>query len=202
MPIWMRRDQPQGDPLAQGSQPSPQAAQDEGADAGALSPEQKRALALLRFAQLSTHWGLSFSEQDLDALLADMTDDVRAPSFRGRGRIAVRRGLKTLATQFGQGFRLALGELDGTPVLIPLVKEDDPHWDNHWQRAGYFVVGLAEDGAISYLDYQEEKGEGPSIRIPRPRRQSAPGLPRPDRRSAPQSEPYHFDQNAFDEFWS
>lgn len=117
-----------------------------------LLPAQYGASILLRFAQLADEWITTRSAEAQDALLKALAEDVRAPSLGGRGREAVRRGLQALAARFGHRFRLTVGQLEACPVLLALAQQDD----GHWRPVGYFVVEMANNGAIVQLDYYED----------------------------------------------
>lgn len=117
-----------------------------------LLPTQNEMSILLRFAQLADEWITTRSAEAQDALLKALAEDVRAPWLGGRGRESVRRGLEMLAARFDHRFRLTVGELEARPVLLALAQQDD----GHWQTVGYFVVEMANNGAIAQLDYYED----------------------------------------------
>jgi hypothetical protein len=98
---------------------------------------------------------LTRSPRAEEAFLMALAEDVRAPSFGGSGREKVQQGLQMLASRFGSDFRLVLAELDAKSVLKLMVQSDD----GHWEGAGYFEMGLARNGVITYFDYREEQLE-------------------------------------------
>jgi DNA-binding NarL/FixJ family response regulator len=117
---------------------------------------------LRRFAEVASEWLLTRSPQAEERLLAALAEDVQAPSFGGRGRDAVRRGLEGLAWRLGNDFRLIPSDLGGEPVLAVVVETRD----GHWHRAGRFVVRAANGSAVSYFDYRAEERAGDDKRTP------------------------------------
>jgi hypothetical protein len=132
-------------------------------DGGWAGQSRRRAEPFLRhFAELASEWLLTRSPQAEQSLMATLAEDVQAPSFGGRGRDVVRRGLEGLAWRLGGDFRMVPSELGGQPVLVAVVEGSD----GHWHRAGHFLVGVADGSTVGYFDYRvdEPPGEG----APRP----------------------------------
>lgn len=114
------------------------------------------------FAQLASEWLLTRSPQVEQSLMAILAEDVQAPSFGGRGRDVVRRGLEAIAWRLGSDFRMVPSEVGGQPVLVAVVEGSD----RHWRRAGHFVVRPKDDSTVGYLDYRAD--EPPEEGAPRP----------------------------------
>lgn len=111
---------------------------------------------LRHFAQLASEWLLTRSTQAEQSLMMTLAEDVEAPAFGARGRDAVRGGLESLAWRLGGDIRLVPGAVGSQPVLVAMVPADG----GNWQRAGYFVVGVADNDVIRYLDYRDENVSG------------------------------------------
>jgi len=123
----------------------------------APSPSVKSAEPFLRrFADTASEWLLTRSPRAEEELLATLAEDVQAPSFGGRGRDVVRRGLEGLAWRLGGDFRLVPSDLDGEPALAVVVETRD----GHWHRAGHFVVQSASGSRVSYFDYRDDEPSG------------------------------------------
>ncbi len=121
---------------------------------GTPSPSGEGAEPFLRlFAEMASEWLLTRSPKAEERLLATLAEDVQAPSFGGRGRDVVRRGLEALAWRLGSDFRLVPSDLDGEPVLTAMVETRD----GLWHRAGHFVVRAAGGSTVSYIDYREDE---------------------------------------------
>ena len=120
-------------------------------DAKGRLPIDGRMSAVSRFAQLASDWLVTRSPEAQEALRAALSKDVRVSSLGASGPEAALKGLERLADRFGNRCRLALGELNRTPTLIALVQQDD----GTWRAVGHFLVGLAANGAVTYLDYVE-----------------------------------------------
>jgi hypothetical protein len=135
--------------------PSPLAPASEdpwGAGRAAPSREDLQSF-LLHFAQMVSDWLLSRSPQAEQSLLAALAEDVRAPSFGGRGREVVRQGLGALSWHLGSDLRLVPSELGAETALAVMASAND----GRWHRAGYFVLRVSRDSTVSYLDYLSDE---------------------------------------------
>jgi len=116
---------------------------------------------LRRFAEMASEWLLTRSPWAEERLLATLAEDVQAPSFGGRGRDVVRRGLEGLAWRLGNDFRLIPSDLGGETVLAVVVETRD----GHWHRAGHFLVGVADGSTVSYFDYRGDEPSGAGEKV-------------------------------------
>jgi hypothetical protein len=122
-----------------------------------VAPSGRSLQSFLRnFAQLASDWLLSRSPQAEQSLMATLAEDVRAPSFGGRGREVVRQGLGALSWHLGSDLRLVPSELSEETVLAVMT----PANDGRWHRAGYFVLRVSRDSTVSYLDYSSDEPSG------------------------------------------